>query len=54
MIDTSATRALDKSDQRLMKLMTKRVGVALPIQLDNGLVEAEQGPGHFVLWRIAK
>jgi hypothetical protein len=35
-------RALDKSDQRLLRLMTKRVGVALRGQRDNGLVRCEQ------------
>src|SRR5947208_1785982 len=29
-------RALDKSDQRLLRLMTKRVGVALRGQRENG------------------
>jgi hypothetical protein len=53
-LEMLVTRALDKSDQRLMRLMTKRVGVALRIQRDNGLVEAEQGTGQFVLWRVAK
>ena len=28
-------RALDKNDQRLLRTMTKRVGVALRIQRDN-------------------
>jgi hypothetical protein len=53
-LEMLVTRALDKSDQKLMRLMTKRVGVALRIQRDNGLVEAEQGPGQFVLWKVAK
>jgi hypothetical protein len=48
------TRALDKSGQGLMRVMTKRVRVALRIQRDNALVEVEQGPGPFVLWRVAK
>ena len=39
-------RALDKSDQRLLRLMTKRVGVALRGQWENGAaVRSEQGPG---------
>jgi hypothetical protein len=53
-LEMLVTRALDKSDQRLMRLMTKRVGVALRIQRDNGLVEAEQGPGQFVLWKVSR
>lgn len=47
-------RALDKNDQRLLRLMTKRVGVALRLQKDRGAVRAEQGPGQYVLWEIAK
>jgi hypothetical protein len=47
-------RALDKSDQRLLRLMTKRVGVALRGQLDNGVVWCDQGPGQYMLWEIAK
>jgi hypothetical protein len=39
-------RALDKSDQRLLRLMTKRVGVALRGQKENGVVRSDQGPGH--------
>ena len=48
------TRALDKSDQKLMRLMTKRVGVALRTQRENGLVESEAGTGQYILWRVAK
>jgi hypothetical protein len=40
-------RALDKSDQRLLRLMTKRVGVALRGQRENGLVRCDQGPGRW-------
>jgi hypothetical protein len=47
-------RALDKDDQRLLRLMTKRVGVALRAQRDNGVVRSIQGPGQFVLWEVAK
>jgi hypothetical protein len=47
-------RALDKSDLRLLRLMTKRVGVALRIQRDNGHVRSDQGPGQYMLWEIAK
>jgi hypothetical protein len=47
-------RALDKSDQRLLRLMTKRVGVALRGQRGNGLVRCEQGPGQYMLWEIAR
>ncbi len=48
------TRALDQSDVRLLKLMTKRVGVALRGQRDNGAVRAAQGPGQMVLWEVAR
>jgi hypothetical protein len=46
-------RALDKNDQRLLRLMTKRVGVALRGQRDNGVVRSDQGPGQYMLWEIA-
>lgn len=47
-------RALDKSDQRLLRLMTKRVGVALRGQRENGVVKCEQGPGQYMLWQIVR
>ncbi len=47
-------RALDKNDQRLLRLMTKRVGVALRNQKDGGIVLSQQGPGQYQLWQIAK
>lgn len=45
-------RALDKSDQRLLRLMSKRVGVALRGQRENGVVRCDQGPGQYMLWEI--
>jgi hypothetical protein len=45
-------RALDKSDQRLFRLMTKRVGVALRGQRGNGVVRCDQRPGQYMLWEI--
>jgi hypothetical protein len=42
-------RALDKSDLRLLRLMTKRVGVALRGQRENGVVRCDQGPGQYIL-----
>ncbi len=48
------SRAMDKRDQRLLRLMTKRVGVALRTQRENGAVQCEQGPGQFMLWQIAR
>jgi hypothetical protein len=47
-------RALDKNDQRLLRLMTKRVGVALRGQKDKGAVRAEQGPGQYVIWELMR
>ena len=47
-------RALDKSDLRLLKLMCKRVGVALRGQRDSGRVVGSQGPGQFMLWEIVR
>jgi hypothetical protein len=47
-------RALDKSDQRLLRLMTKRVGVALRRHRENGLVRCGQGPGQYMLWEILR
>lgn len=47
-------RALDGSDPKLLRLMTKRVGVALRAQRDRELVRAEQGPGQFMLWEIRR
>ena len=46
-------RALDNNDLRLLRLMTKRVGVAMRDQRDRGSVRSEQGPGQYVLWEIA-
>ena len=45
-------RALDRRDQRLLRLMTKRVGVALRLQRDKGVVLADQGPGQYLVWQI--
>jgi hypothetical protein len=38
-------RALDKSDLRLLRLITKQVGVSLRAQRENGHVRCDQGPG---------
>ena len=53
-VEMLISRALDRDDQKLVRLMTKRVGVALRTQRDNGAVRSEQGPGQFVLWAVAK
>ncbi len=47
-------RPLDKSDQNLLRLMTKRVGVALRLQRDKGGVSADQGHGQYMIWRISR
>lgn len=53
-LEMLVTRALDQSDRRLMRLMTKRVGVALRTQRENGVVRSTQGTGQFVLWEVAR
>lgn len=53
-LELLVTRALDQTDQRLMRLVTKRVGVALRVQKDNGVVRQTQGLGQFVLWEVAR
>ena len=53
-LELLTTRALDKSDRRLLRLMTKRVGVALRGQRDKGAVQSEQGPGQYQLWRVER
>lgn len=47
-------RALDKTDQKLMRLMSKRVGVALRHQRDAGRVKCFLGPGQYNLWQIIR
>jgi hypothetical protein len=47
-------RALDKSDLRLLRPMTKRVGVALRGQRENRVVRCDQGPGQYMLREIAR
>jgi hypothetical protein len=47
-------RALNREDQKLLRLMTKRVGVALRGQRDKGAVKSDQGPGQYILWEIKR
>ena len=47
-------RALDKSDLKLLRLMSKRVGVALRTQREKGVVRSDQGPGQYMLWEIER
>ena len=53
-LELLVSRALDKSDTRLLRLMTKRVGVALRGQRDRGVTKSEQGPGQYMLWEIER
>jgi hypothetical protein len=39
-LEVLVTRALDKDDQKLLALMTKRVGVTLRLQRVNGIVRS--------------
>lgn len=48
-----AERALDQSDVKLQRLMTKRVGVALRGQRDKGVAVSKPGPGMSVLWSLS-
>jgi hypothetical protein len=47
-------RALNREDQKLLRLMTKRVGVALRLQREKGVVRSDQGPGQYQLWDITR
>ena len=47
-------RALDKHDAKLLRLMSKRVGVALRCQRDAGRVKSITGPGQFNLWEVRR
>lgn len=49
-----AERAMDKDDPKLLRLMTKRIGVALRHQRDNGVVQSAAGPGMYLVWEIAR
>jgi hypothetical protein len=48
------TRALDKDDQKLLALMTKRVGVTLRLQRVNGIVRSASGPGQYMIWEVER
>ena len=53
-LEMLVTRALDKDDQKLLALMTKRVGVTLRLQRVNGIVRSASGPGQYMIWEIAR
>ena len=48
------SRVLNTQYQKLLALMVKRVGVALRIQRINGTVRSANGPGQFMLWKVAR
>ena len=47
-------RALNRQDQRLLRVMRSRVACALRLQRDKGVVRSEQGPGQYMLWQIIR
>jgi len=49
-----AERALDQTDAKLQRLMTKRVGVALRGLRDRDVAGSKPGPGMSVLWSLSK
>ena len=53
-VEMLVTRALDRDDQRLIRLMVKRVGVSLRHQRDNRVVRSVQGPGMTLLWEVVR
>lgn len=48
-----AERALDQTDAKLQRLMTKRVGVALRGMRDRDVATSKPGPGMSVLWALS-
>lgn len=48
------SRALNNGDQKLLALMVKRVGVALRLQRNNGIVCSTNGPGQYMLWEVER
>jgi hypothetical protein len=53
-LELLVSRALDKHDRTLLRLMGKRVGVALRTQREKGAVRSTPGPGQFVPWEIVR
>jgi hypothetical protein len=45
-------RALNRDDQRLLRLMRSRVATALRLQRDKGVVRSIEGPGQYLIWEI--
>jgi hypothetical protein len=48
-LETRIERTLDKSDPRLLRMMTKRVGVALRGQRESRAVRCGPGPGQYIV-----
>lgn len=46
-------RALDTTDEKLIRLMGKRCAVALRGMRDRGIAKSHEGPGMLVLWERA-
>ena len=53
-LEMLVTRALNTEDQKLLALMVNRVGVALRLQQNKGIVRSTNGPGQFMLWEIKR
>ena len=53
-LEMLVTRALNTEDQKLLALMVKRVGVALRLQRNNGVVRSTNGPGQFMLCEVER
>ncbi len=49
-----AERGLDTSNERLLRLMSKRTGACLRDHRKRGLVRSEPGPGQFLVWTITR
>ena len=46
-------RAVDTGDQKLLRLMAKRVGCAVRRMRETGETVSTQGPGQYMLWALA-
>ena len=53
-IELPMTRVLDRGDGKLLRLMIKRVGVAVRIQRDTGAVRTVPSPGQVSVWEVAR
>ncbi|MGF1631870.1 MAG: hypothetical protein ACFCUT_20530 [Kiloniellaceae bacterium] len=47
-------RGLNPEDKGLSRTIVKRIGASLKDMRNKGLVQSEQGPGSFNLWRVAR